>query len=80
MPAELIRVRCDSCGAEIDLDAETVKVKKDLRKAVECAICRNRRVARNLEMSARRLAGEEVEEATPEMKHRPVPNGNAGFF
>lgn len=38
-----------SCGAIAELDSSTVLLKDDLGKEVECRVCRNKRIAEDLE-------------------------------
>ncbi len=37
-----------SCGRFVDIDTKAVRLKKSLHKDVECAQCRNARIAREL--------------------------------
>ncbi len=37
-----------SCGRFVDIDSNAVKLKRSLRKDVECAQCRNIRIAKEL--------------------------------
>jgi|GEM_PF-4018801 uncharacterized protein YlaI len=62
MPSRLINVKCENCKAEIQLDEETVTLKRMLGKKIECPMCRNIRIAKNLEISARMFSGEYEEE------------------
>ncbi len=53
------------CGALTDLDVEVVKRKADLGKRVECARCRNKRIAQEHESLERHFLGitdEEIDE------------------
>lgn len=50
------------CGALTDLDAEVVRMKAGLGKRVECARCRNRRIAQEHESLERHYLGLDDEE------------------
>ena len=78
---EMIRVACENCGANIDLDALSVATKKKLNKSVECAICRNARVAKDMDMLTQIFTGIYEEETDfSELRKRLKPSEPAGFF
>lgn len=47
--ADMVEVECESCNMRIRLDAHAVATKRKLQKRVECAICRNSRVSKEME-------------------------------
>lgn len=46
----MTHVKCDNCGMDIDLDACSVETKRRLNKDVFCALCRNKKVAREFDL------------------------------
>ncbi|MBX8632179.1 MAG: hypothetical protein KIY12_02215 [Thermoplasmata archaeon] len=59
--AQMVEVRCETCGIYISLDSSTVKLKNALHKPTECPSCRNSRVAREIELTEMLFRGEEEE-------------------
>ena len=47
-PKYFTKIYC-SCGRLVDIDRNACKVKKNLHKELECARCRNLRIAREIE-------------------------------
>ncbi|MDR0334760.1 MAG: hypothetical protein LBH69_02605 [Methanomassiliicoccaceae archaeon] len=45
---EMSNIYC-KCGSIVSLDRRTVKLKKHLRKDVECPVCRNFRISNEIE-------------------------------
>lgn len=55
-PNSMNKALC-GCGALMDLDADMLQRKKGMGKRVECARCRNRRVAEEREALERHFQG-----------------------
>jgi len=51
-----------SCGAIAEVDSAMVSTKNDLGKTVECRVCRNKRIARELDEIDRHFNGGDDEE------------------
>ena len=45
---EMYKIYCD-CGRIVSLDRSSVKMKKNLKKSVECTVCRNQRISVDIE-------------------------------
>jgi hypothetical protein len=60
-PYSMNKALC-GCGAIADLDIDTVRRKQGLGKRVECANCRNIRIAREKEILERHFLGLDEEE------------------
>ncbi len=79
--AGMIQVACENCGAQIDLDAVSVATKRKLHKTVECAICRNARVSRDMELLTQIFYGMYEEETDfGELRKRLKPFEPVSFF
>lgn len=63
--SDMVNVQCETCGVYISLDGLSVQIKKSLRKPVECPICRNSRIAREIEAEEAGFAGEAEEDIAP---------------
>ena len=48
MSFEMYKIYCD-CGNIVSLDKFSVRMKKSLKKSVECTHCRNRRVSSDID-------------------------------
>ncbi len=48
-PKYFTKIYC-SCGRLVDIDRNACKLKKSLHKDLECAHCRNLRIARDIEL------------------------------
>ena len=46
--SDMSKIYCN-CGNIVSLDKATVKMKKQLKKKIECPICRNHRISMDLE-------------------------------
>lgn len=78
---EMVKVACENCGANIDLDGASVAIKRKLKKKIECAICRNARVSRDHDVLEQIFYGNYEEEPdTLEARRRPGPGEVASFF
>jgi hypothetical protein len=44
----LAKIYC-ACGKIVDLDKSVIKVKHSLKKEVECTVCRNLRISRDID-------------------------------
>lgn len=78
---EMTVIVCDNCRMPVDLDSASVAVKRKLNKKVECAICRNRRVAADHDVLLRIFEGSEEEEMEPEPIRRELkPVEHISFF
>ena len=45
---DMSKIYC-KCGNIVSIDKNTVKIKKLLRKTLECAVCRNHRISADIE-------------------------------
>jgi endogenous inhibitor of DNA gyrase (YacG/DUF329 family) len=66
--SDMVNVQCETCGVYIRLDGLSVQIKKSLRKPVECPICRNSRIAREIEATDADFAGDIVEDSEPKAR------------
>jgi len=69
-PNSMNKALC-GCGAIADLDAEVVRMKRNLGKRVECTRCRNDRIAREREEIERHFLGLDVSECEDGPDLRP---------
>lgn len=60
-PEEITKVYCP-CGCIVDLDKNTIKLKLNLGKSIECMRCRNNRISAEIEMMERHFSGNSDEE------------------
>ena len=78
---EMTVIICDSCRMPVDLDSASVAVKRKLNKRVECAICRNRRVASDHDLLMRVFDGIVEEETERDPSRRELkPVEHISFF
>lgn len=82
MGTEMIRVACENCGANIDLDLSIVTIKRRLNKRIECAICRNARVSRDHDILEQIFTGGLVdyEDELGEARKKPRAAEASNFF
>jgi len=45
---DMLKIYC-KCGNIVSLDKRTISTKKNLRKKIECTMCRNRRISSDIE-------------------------------
>lgn len=76
----MVNVACENCGASINLDGSVVAVKKKLNKRIECAICRNARVAKDHEELDHVFLNIPEEEETAPVRKKVSPVASAMFF
>jgi len=76
----MLDVDCDSCGVRISLDSSIVGIKHLLNKPVECPICRNARVSKEMELFE--MGYNSVNSNDEEITRRRlrVPSANQSFF
>ncbi|HIJ00862.1 MAG: hypothetical protein PWQ88_300 [Candidatus Methanomethylophilaceae archaeon] len=60
-PLEWGKVYCN-CGNIIDLDRGVIIRKRSLGKPIECSVCRNRRIAKEIEELNNHFLGEDEED------------------
>lgn len=78
---EMTVIICDSCRMPVDLDSASVAVKRRLNKRVECAICRNKRIAADHETFERSFIGfDETDEEVEIPRRVPKPVEHLSFF
>ena len=77
---DMLDVECDSCGVRINLDSCVVTVKHRLHKPVECPICRNARISKELEQFKIEFSGAESAEEHPAIRRSRIPSANQSFF
>ncbi len=73
-------VECDSCGVRIGLDDSVVSVKHRLHKRVECPVCRNVRVSRELELLEIEFSGTLPEREETAARRLRTASAGQSFF
>ncbi len=77
---DMLDVDCDNCGVRIGLDSSVVSVKHQLHKPVECPICRNMRVSKEMELLENEFRGMKSEENETKLRRLRIPSADQSFF